>query len=785
MRLHLSRFLVQRVAAALLCVTSLHALAQASASAAASAPRTSPNADEGALDFSPVISNEPGSGARRPEAVPTVKGASAAETATPRDRRAPGPDVRTNRPPATGVREVSSDSEFQRFVAASTGRQLPLFGYSYFADGGAAYAPVDRMPVPGDYLIGAGDEIYVRGWGAVDIDYRATVDRSGLLNIPRVGSFRVAGVRAQDIESFLKERVARVFKNFSLSVTLGQLRSIQVFVVGQAAAPGTYTVSSLSTFINVVFASGGPTPSGSMRRVQLKRGDRVVSEIDIYDFIVRGSKTGDVPLAAADVVVFLPAGPRVAIQGAVDAPAIYELKPGGEMLSTVLGYGALPGAATNLREAQLERLDPSRPASPRTVVSLSLPSGDSTLLRDGDMLTMFPAEPRFANAVTLRGSVARPLRYPYSPGMRVSTLIPEREALITPDYYLRKNRQVQYTEGRGVGIGSLEGDVRNIVDEPNWEYAAIERLDPRSLSMQVIPFNLGKAVIDRDPASDLELRPGDVVTIFSLNSIIGPISRRTRLVRLEGEVGAPGVYQVQGGDSLRGLIRRAGGLTRDAYLFGVELSREETRRKQREALDDALRRLEALIASSVATQSANIGASDAATVALRRQAQIDGQRAQLARLRSLQPTGRIALELETAASKLEDLPDLMLEDGDRILVPSRPSFVFAVGAVSNGNGLLWRSGRTLRSYLDLAGIEPEADADNLFVVRADGTVVHAARRGWFNNIDGLELMPGDSVVVPGKTDRETPWNAFVRGLKDWSTILSQFGLTAAAIHTLR
>lgn len=742
------------------------------------------SSEEPSLDAVPVITNDPLAQRGRGDAAPSIRNVPPEPPLVQPGIRAPAAQVSVPPAPVTPA-EVPLVTEFQRFVYAASGQRLPLFGYSYFVEGSRSFAPVDRLPVPADYVIGPGDELHLRGWGAVDIDYRAVVDRNGLINIPRVGSVRVAGVRSDEAEGFLRTRVGRVFRNFNLNVTLGQLRSVQVFVVGQAAAPGTYTVSSLSTLINVVFASGGPSPNGGLRRVQLRRDNRVLTEIDVYDFIVRGTRDGDVVVAPGDVVVFLPAGPRVALMGAIDAPAIYELRPSGESIGQVMGFGGGPRAATNQRQAQLERMDPSQPQAPRTVSRLEFPLAYDLPMRDGDLLRLFAAEPRFANAVTLRGNVARPLRHPYTTGMRVSTLIPEREALITPDYYQRKNRQVQYGDERPRGLGALETDVRNIVDEPNWEYAAIERLNPATLSMEVIPFHLGRAVIDRDPAEDLELRPGDVVTILSRADIASPVARRTRLVRVEGEVGAPGVYQLQGGEGLQSLIDRAGGLTGDAYVFGTDFSRQETRRKQREALDDAVRRLEAQLASAAATQAANIGVSDVQAAAMRRQAQVDAQRAQLDRLRAMVPTGRIALELPASAASLADLPDIAMEDGDRVLVPSRPSFVFAVGAVSNTNGLLWRPGRTLRGYMDLAGVEPDADESNIFVLRADGTVVHNSRRGWFNSVQALELMPGDTVVVPGKTDRETFWSAFVRGLKDWSQILYQFGLTAAAIETLR
>jgi protein involved in polysaccharide export with SLBB domain len=451
----------------------------------------------------------------------------------------------------------------------------------------------------------------------------------------------------------------------------------------------------------------------------------------------------------------------------------------------VLTYGGGTRASTNLQSAQLEAIDSRQPQAPRSVRTLDLQQAQRTILRDGDIVTLFGVAPKFANAVTLRGNVAAPLRYPFATGMRISQLIPDRDALITPDYYLRKNKLVQFTESRDVSQQQLARDVKNIIDEPNWEYAAIERIDPRTLAMQLIAFNLGKAVIDRDPQHDLELQPGDVVTIFAKNDIRNPVSRQTRLVRVEGEVSAPGIYQIKAGETLPQLIERAGGLTSEAYLYGTEFAREETRRQQQLALDDAVKRLEAQLASDAATSAANLSATDAQAAAQLRAAQSEARKAQLSRLKNLKANGRIALELPTTVAITTELPSLPLEDGDRVSVPAKPAFVFAVGAVSNNNALLWRSGRKMRDYLDVAGVDADADLGNSFIVRADGTVQHASRRGWFNDLEGTELMPGDTLVVPEKGNRETFWTAFTRGLKDWSQILYQFGLTAAAIKTLR
>ncbi|MGP1679465.1 MAG: polysaccharide biosynthesis/export family protein, partial [Burkholderiales bacterium] len=178
--------------------------------------------------------------------------------------------------------------EFQDFVAQSTGRDLPIFGAELFKNVPSTFAPVDNIPVTADYVIGPGDEIMIRAWGQLDVDYAAVVDRSGTINIPKVGAINVAGIKYQDLQSHLKTAIGRVFRNFDLTVSLGQLRAIQVFVVGQARQPGSYTIGSMSTLVNAIFAAGGPSAKGSMRGIQLKRGNKVVTELDLYDLLISG-----------------------------------------------------------------------------------------------------------------------------------------------------------------------------------------------------------------------------------------------------------------------------------------------------------------------------------------------------------------------------------------------------------------------------------------------------------------------------------------------------------------
>jgi hypothetical protein len=737
------------------------------------------------------------------------------------------------------VRKPQAPSQFQRFVQESTGRLLPHFGVELF-DNLQAYATDAAAPAPAEYVLGHGDEVRIQIWGSVDYAGSHTLDRNGQISLPKIGTLNLSGVQVKDLEASLRQRVATVFNNVTLTASLGKLRGITVYVVGQAQQPGTYNLSSLSTLVNAVFASGGPGVNGSMRGIQLKRAGQTITTLDLYDFIAQGDKSKDARLQPGDVIMIPPAGPRIALTGATDHGAIYEFKPG-QAVQDILALGGGVPALASTQKALVERIDAAQAAAPRQVQNLVLNAqGLAMPLKDGDVLTLLPISPAFGNAVTLQGIVSQPLRNAWFPGMRVQDLIPDREALITPDYYRRKNQLVQnrsatlkaqgltpaqiqaiekaqqqpeslalateiITGALDRGLESRAGSsvserVRNMVDQINWDYALIERLNKTDLRTELVPFNLGKAVVQKDPAHNLLLQAGDVITIMGSNDLQLPSERNSRLVRVEGEVAAPGVYQARPGETLPQLLLRAGGVMPQAYIYGLEFTRESVRKQQQQNLDQVIRRLEGQMQSSGATLAANLTGERAASVqALQQQQQ--QQQSQIARLKALKSKGRVALELDPAvgesakplhqrrarntAGDFEQLPNLPLEDGDAILVPSLPSFVSAVGSVSNENVMIYKAGKTVGDLIKSASLTEDADAKEAFLLRADGSVFGRRAAGFFSSFESTQVMPGDTLIVPARIDRESGYNFLVRALRDWTQIFSNLGIGAAAIQTLK
>jgi protein involved in polysaccharide export with SLBB domain len=683
-------------------------------------------------------------------------------------------------------------SEFQKFIDDNTGKVLPIFGSEFFANAQPTFAPIQNSPVPSDYPLGPGDELNIRGWGTIDIDFRATIDRNGTINIPTIGSVVLAGVKAGDAETVIRNAVARLYKGVTVSVNFGQLRAITVYVVGQASRPGTYTVSSLSTLVTALFASGGPNANGSMRRVQVKRGGKVAAELDLYSFIAKGDKSADIKLLDGDTIYIPPAGGYVALVGKVNSPAIYELKNNSDSIGSLLDFaGGLPVVA-DPRRAYLERIDPNK-NHPRSVEEFALNTeGLQRPLKNGDVLNVVSITPDFSNAVVLRGNVDQPVRAPFKQGMRVSDLIPSREYLISRESVKRQNNVVAAGDNEKDTTENAEkiaSRIGNLIAPINWDYAVIERVNRSDLSVKLIPFNLGAVFSNPAGADNVQLQPGDTVTIFSQEDVAVPMDKRQVFVRVEGEVKVPGVYQMTAGDTLQSLIAKAGGPTGNAYLFGTGFYREDVKKEQEANLQRAADRLETQLRSEQSRQLANLrGTNSTEAAALSAQFESERRTAEerIARFRKLQPTGRIAFGLDPNERSFARLPQVTLQNGDRLVVPSKPAFVHVFGAVNVEASPLWRPNSRVKDYLKMAGTTSDADIDNAFVLRVDGTVVSSDSQGWFfGKIGGLEVMPGDTIVVPEKLDKQTGWTKFTQGAREWTQILANFGLGAAAIKTLR
>jgi len=716
-------------------------------------------------------------------------------------------------PPARPRPAIGTPTEFQNFVADSIGTVLPVYGEKLFRNPPSTFAPVEQVPVPADYVIGPGDKLLIRVWGQVDLRETAVVGRDGQIFIPKVGAVMLAGVKYSHLEEYLKREFGRVFRNFELSASLAELRTIEIFALGNAKNPGRYTISSLSTLVNALFASGGPSASGSVRNIELKREGKTITHFDVYDLLVFGDKSKDEPLLPGDVIYFPPIGPQIAIAGSVNVPAIYEIKD--EDLREAL---RLAGGLTSTAGGQQLSIERIENHATRVVQTLPLDAqGLGTKLQDGDVIRVTEISPRFDNAVTLRGNVANPGRYPWTKGMRLSDLIPDKDVLLTRAFWNAQNELVggcepaapavipstaNYTQtpkqmeeargqtplkgnGNGNGNGAqgklvpplqsartpslqdltqpcsrtieneaaLGADIRGGAPEINFDYALIQRLNLVDLTTRLIPFNLGRLVFQHDASVDLELESGDIVMIFSQRDVRVPLQKQSKFVRVEGEVNAPGVYKIQPGDTLRSVIRRAGGVTPEAYLFATQLTRESVRREQQYILHRTVA---------------------AATV------QDEAQRQAMAQMQNIVATGRVVLQMRPSATRIDDYPEIVLEDGDRIMIPPQVKTVSVGGAVYNQSAYLYHPGMRVGDYVRQAGNGTRnADVKHLLVVRADGSILgpNGTFNVWKASLKSERVLPGDTIVIPAKFYS----GALLRNLQAWSQISGQLAIAAASL----
>lgn len=735
-------------------------------------------------------------------------------------------------------------TEFQKFIASTTQEALPIFGASLFQQVPTTFAPLNLGPVPSNYVLGPGDQVRVQVWGQVNFSIYASIDRTGGVYLPQVGEVHLAGVPVSSLQKVLTNAVSRVFRNFQLSASVGQIRSIQVYVVGQARRPGVYTISSLSTLMDALFASGGPATDGSMRNIELRRNGKIIAHFDLYKVLLHGDRTKDLHLQSGDVIFIPPVGAQAAVTGSVEHPAIYELRPD-ETLGQLIQDAGGPTAIAARSYISVERIVNH---SQREAMQVSFnAAGLLTPAANGDLIRIHAIAPLYKNTVTLRGNTANPGRFAWHPGMRLSDLIPDRDSLVTRNYWWRRaqlglpspqfeplqkyptlmqpNRPFNLQKGKEAMlqgrqslqqiqnqlqrqnstqlnttqmVSSLAGQaqirtentlgatpplqVRLPAPDIDWSYAVIERLNPKTLRTTLIPFDLGKLVLDHDQSQNLLLQPGDVVTIFSQGDIHVPLSQQTKFVRLEGEFKHAGVYSVKPGETLRELVQQAGGLTHDAYLYGSSFTRVSTKALQQERLNQYVQNLSLEIQQNN-LNVANSGLSSAQNLATASSAQGNEQQL-LARLQQVHATGRIVLNLKPDSSGVSSLPNIVLQDGDEFVVPAIPATVNVVGAVYDQNSFLYSSSRRVGDYLDLAGGEDrDADRRHEFLIRADGSVVSRVNSHTIfgNDFRALPVYPGDTIVVPEKLYRPSR----LLGVLQYSQLFSQLALGAASLNVIQ
>ena len=701
-------------------------------------------------------------------------------------------------------------------------------------------APLD-IPLGPDYVVGPGDSLTINLWGGVTQSVIRVVDREGKVFLPEAGSIQVAGLPLGEAEKQIRAALTKQFRDAQVSVTVSRLHSVRLYVVGDVQRPGGYDVSALATPLSALYAAGGPTSVGSLRILKHYRGQRLIEEIDLYDFLLHGVQKTVAHFESGDTLQIPPAGPQVAISGAVKRPAIYELAFGQSTLASLIDDAGGLTSAASLGHITIERIEANQRRETLTLKDTDGkdPQADGVALqsfavRDGDRIHVAPILPYSDLVIYLQGHIVRPGRLPYRDGMRLNDvlhsyqdLLPEPAAhgevirLVPPDLHAETiafnlpdiligndNLTLQpfdtirifgrYEEDKPTA--TIHGEVLRpgtyplsqgmtaaqlvrmaggfkrdaLLDTADLTSYRIENED--RVDGKLTTVRIGSAVSGRDPGADVSLKTGDILTIHQITgwNDIG------QSVTIQGQVRFPGNYGFQEGERLSSLLRRAGGMRNTAYPEGAVLIRDQVRELEEKSRTELIRQIETN--SAAARLGPALGAGDT------------GQRLQLVKaqqdqaleeLKSHPATGRMVIHISADIDSWANTAvDIEVRRGDILTIPKRPGFVLITGQVYNATAVTFAPGKNAEWYLAHAGgTNSTANKKEIFIIRANGSVVGRRSGGWFDqDVLSTKLNPGDVVVVPQKIiGSSLVWRNLLTTAQLASSIAITAGIAAAAL----
>ena len=666
-------------------------------------------------------------------------------------------------------------------------------------------SPLD-VPLGPDYIVGAGDKLTIDLWGGVTQSIARTVDRDGRVLLPEAGVVQVAGLSLGKVQALIEAALRPQFRNAQVAVTVSGLRSVRVYVVGDVQRPGGYDISALATPLSILYAAGGPTAIGSLRTLRHFRGNQLVEEVDLYDFLLHGIRNGSASFQSGDTLLVPPAGPQVAISGAVKRQAIYELRFGETTLATVMADAGGVTSAASLSHIRIERIDANHQRE-----TVTLPNGDSQgsdnalaqfQVRDGDRISVEPILPYSQRAVYLIGHVARPGRLAYVEGIRLSDILhsyqdmlPEPAAhgeivrLIPPDLHaetidfsvpdvlignanidlrpfdtirvfgryqvdapkvtirgevLRPGEYPMFNGMTAAQLVRMAGGFKRDALTHSADLTSYDVENGREANEKLTTVRIGAAVAGNEPGADVPLRPGDILAIHQITNW----TNIGESITIRGQVRYPGSYGFQDGERLSSVLRRAGGMLSTAYPAGAVLIREQVKGLEQSSRETLVRQIEANSAAA-RVSSATAGSNSAGALQL-----IKAQQDQvLGDLQSHPPTGRMVIHIDADIDGWANTPsDIELRPGDILTIPKKPGFVLITGQVYNSTALTFTPGKTASWYLSHAGgTNASANRKEVFVIRANGSVIGRHSGGFFDgDVLSTKLDPGDVVVVPQK-----------------------------------
>ncbi len=707
-----------------------------------------------------------------------------------------------------------------------TNSTLRQFGYKLFK---SSSQKIRSHIVPDkDYTLGPGDSLRVHIWGSgADREFETRIRPDGSAAMPQIGVVSLTGIKLGNVKEVLKRKFQEYIQGIKIAVSLEELRSIEVYVVGAVQEPGLHMVPAFSTPLHALLAAGGIPKYGSLRRINLVREEGKKKQIDLYNLLLQGTAPQELILEDRDVIFVPHIGPTAAVSGGVVHQGIFELKEEknvGELLD--LAGGLLPQSYT-------PQLNIFRYKDNKEPQILSLGTKDSSQdwkkkkILSGDMLKIGYIEMAKSDAVRLRGHVWYPTEYSFQKGMKLSDILQSKQQLkpeaITEfgliyrynpqttrytinQFPLDKLLQGKYDQplksrDRIVVLSRKEKGIKQKVRisgavwQPG-EYKFRPEMSVDDLISLAGGTKFG-AKLSRLEVSRQHLKNGKIstehislsqaskrknFTLKPLDYVFVPLAKdaqKTSTVELTGEFKFPGTYRIREGERLSDVISRAGGFTDQAYFFGAKFTSPQAKEIQRKSVDKLIRELEMRTYKAMSEETQSALSKEEAALAQQTRKNIQGF---ISKLKDVEVEGRIAITLADLETFAGSKYDFRLEGGDALHVPQRPNFVAVTGSVYSPSAYMYQPGRTAEYYLNKSGGPTKsADEDYIYVLRANGEVISAQQDAGFSSpLDNTQLMPGDTVVVPEDLERIP----YLRMVKDITDIVFKIATTAGVALSL-
>lgn len=711
-------------------------------------------------------------------------------------------------------------------IPSEIDKNLKQFGYDLFKQGVSTFAPITNVPVGPDYILGPGDELIINIWGKIDISFTSLINRNGEIFIPKVGAVVISGLLFSKAEELIYRKLSQVYTDFSLNITMGKLRTIQVFVIGEVNNPGCYTVSSLATLYNALYFAGGPSKRGTMRSIKLIRNNKEIKTTDLYDFLLKGDKSNDIGLKNGDTIFVPVIGPVVGIAGCVKQPYIYEFKDEITLQEAIdLAGGIIPiGYAKRI---QVERTE----AHERRIVydinfeELTKDKNSKIIkIFDNDLILISPISKQMYKYVNLKGNVLYPGKYELKPDVKLSDIISEEKLLpetyfeyaeiirlVPPDFHPKlipfnlgkllkgdESQDLILNEFDAIRIYSkweiadkpmvsIKGYVRipgiyplaenmkvsdliikggNLKQEAYLDEAELSRILEGG-AINTISINLRKA-LNGEQLHDIKLKKDDVLFVRRI-----PEWHAHNTIKLEGEFKLPGEYVISKGELLSSVIKRAGGFTEEAFLKGAIFIRKSIIKKEEEGIEKLFFKQKMfLLEEEGKIEEINLPKEE-------KSGQFERLREKENFIRSFleqSKKGRLIIRLTKLDEPADSKYDIPLEEGDYLFVPKKPNSVTIIGSVHNPGAILYKKGASINYYLEeVGGITQRADKDEIHIIKADGSAKSSFLR--FKSIE-----PGDMIVVPETLETKiTLKKSFMDTLEILFKMATIYAITVAAV----